>query len=232
MLPDDSNPMIRQLQHLTDFTLKNQMKINTKKTVLMTFNRCRNYDFQPEVYLDNQLLDVVETVKLLGIMISSDMKWKKNTDYILKSTYSKLWMLRRIKEVGGSIEDMLDVYCMQIRCLCEIGCAVWNGGLTKSDANRIEKVQKVALKIILGPEYRGYDEARERLGLELLSVRRQDICLKFAKSIEKSDKFASWLKQPVRITKTTPKYVLPFTRTKIYETSSLFYLTQLLNNNP
>ena len=159
------------------------------------------------------------------------MKWKKNTDFIIKRTYSKLWMLRRIQEVGGSIEDMLEVYCLQIRCICEIGCAVWNGGLTKSDSKRIEKVQKVALKIILGSTYRAYDEALERLSLPTLATRRYDICLKFARSIEKSDKFSSWFKAPVRKTKTTPKYILPTARTRIYETSPLFYLTQLLNSD-
>ena len=208
------------------------MKINTKKTALMTFNRCRKYDFQPEIYLENQLLEVVESAKLLGVIISSDMKWKANTDYILKRTYSKLWMLRRIKEVGGSLEDMVRVYCLQIRCLSEIACPVWNGALTQSDIKRIERTQKMALKIILGSEYRGYDEALDRCGLILLSTRRHDICLKFAQSIEKSQKFNSWLKKTVCQTRTSEKYNIPFTRTKIYETSPLIYLTKLLNSNP
>ena len=158
------------------------------------------------------------------------MKWKENTELIKKRTFSKFWMLRRIKALGGSIQDMLDVYLLQIRCLCEIACPVWNGALTKSDCKQIERIQKMALRIILGSEYDNYEAALERLDIETLEKRRKDICVKFAKSIEKSDKFSNWLQPTARATKTSVRYFIPHVRTKAYQTSPLIYLTELLNS--
>ena len=160
------------------------------------------------------------------------MKWQKNTEYIRKRTFSKFWMLRRIKALGGSVGDMLEVYLLQIRCLCEIACPAWNGALTKSGIKQIEKVQKMALKIILGVEYQNYDDALVKLNLETLEKRRMNICLKFAKTIEKSEKFINWLQPTGRATKSSVKYFIPHVRTRAYQTSPLIYLTELLNSNP
>ena len=60
------------------------MKINTAKSAIMSFHRSRKSDYLPETYLDNNRLDLIESTKLLGVMISSDMKWKENTEFIKK----------------------------------------------------------------------------------------------------------------------------------------------------
>ena len=126
---------------------------------------------------------------------------------------------------------MLDVYLLQIRCLCEIACPAWNGALTKFDIKQIERVQKMAFKIILGSEYDNYDTALVRLGLETLVKRRENICFQFAKSIENSDKFSNWLQRTERATKSSATYYIPHVRTRAYQTSPLIYLTGLLNSN-
>ena len=135
-----------------------------------------------------------------------------------------------MKEIGGSIEDMLDVFRLQIRCLPEKGCPAYNGSLTQKDIKGLEGIQKTALKIILGYNYKGYDNALAQLKLERLDVRRENICRKFAKKIEKSEKFSSWLLKAQRTTRTNKKYNLPTTRTDAYGRSPLFYLASLLNN--
>ena len=90
----------------------------------------------------------------------------------------------------------------------------------------------MALRIILGSEYDNHEAALERLDIETLEKRRKDICVKFAKSIEKSDKFSNWLQPTARATKTSVRvrYFVPHVRTKAYQTSPLIYLTELLNN--
>ena len=104
-LPDNKNPVIDQLNFILDFAKQNQMKLNIKKTNLMLFHRSRKYDFQPIISLEDKQLDVVEESKILGVIISSDMKWEKNVNYIVKKFMKKLWMLRRIKQLGGTIEE-------------------------------------------------------------------------------------------------------------------------------
>ena len=59
-------------------------------------------------------------MRLLGLVISSDMKWTANTDFIVKRGFKKLWMLRRLKGLGADENELLDIYMKQIRCLLEL----------------------------------------------------------------------------------------------------------------
>ena len=65
---------------------------------------------------------------------------------------------------------------------------VWNSGLTKSQISELEKVQKVALKIILGDQYYSYELACNFFKIEKLSTRRLQLCTKFALKLYKSVK--------------------------------------------
>ena len=51
------------------------MRINYKKTKLMLFNPCWSLDFMPQLELGNDQLELVEEMKLLGVIMKSDMKW-------------------------------------------------------------------------------------------------------------------------------------------------------------
>ena len=58
------------------------MKINVEKTKLMIFNPSKTIDIHPVIEMDGTQLEIVENMKLLGVVITSDMKWHENTNYI------------------------------------------------------------------------------------------------------------------------------------------------------
>jgi len=97
-----------------------------------------------------------------------------------------MWLLRRIKASNLEPKIIIDFYLKEIRIVAEHGVAIWNCGLTKAQSHTTEKIQKIALKIILGDSYTTYDEARSIFGLKLLSERRNDICIKFALKLYQS----------------------------------------------
>ena len=65
--------MYSQILKTTEYANQNRMVINLKKTKLMVFNPSRNKDFLPEITVDSQQIEVVEQIKLLGLIISSDL---------------------------------------------------------------------------------------------------------------------------------------------------------------
>ena len=65
-----------------------------------------------------------------------------------------------------------DYYLKEIRVLAEQAVAVWNSGLTKGQVNDLEKIQKIALKIILEDDYRSYDLACNFFNLKPLTEQR------------------------------------------------------------
>ena len=58
---------------------------------------------------------------------------------------------------------------------------VWHSGLSIENENDLERVQKVACKLILKEKYRTYENSLFLLGLDKLKERREDLCLTFAR---------------------------------------------------
>ena len=68
-------------------------------------------------------------MKVLGVILTSDLSWKSNTKYITDRGYSKLWLLRRLKIIGANTKELTDVYNKQVRSILEYAVP---GGLEPS----------------------------------------------------------------------------------------------------
>ena len=192
-LPVEMNRMQESLTSLEEFTSKKLLKIKEKKTNLMKFNFSRSHDFPPELEIkgfDNQL-EIIKETKLLGVILTDDLKWSKNTEYICKRAYKQMWTLRRMKVLDVDPYIILDVYIKEIRSLLELAVPAWHSGLTVKQSGDIERVQKVALYIILSDTTTGncefsYDMALALLAIDPLQERRDTLCLSFANKTLKS----------------------------------------------
>ena len=98
--------------------------------------------------MDGHEIETVEEMKLLGLIVRNDLSWSSNTEEITKKGYQRLWMIKRLKKLGGSVESLTDVYCKQIRSVLEFGAPVWNSGINKEKVCDIERVQKSFLHIV------------------------------------------------------------------------------------
>ena len=209
------------------------MEVNKKKTKVMVFNPCKAWDFMPELSLNNQELEMMEEMRLLGVIVKSDMKWSSNTEHMLVKAYKRLWSLRRLKGMGATVEDLKDVYLKQVRSVLELAVPAWNGALTQADAKDIERVQKTALHIMLGGKYIDYRSALDTVGLESLVARREKLSLKFAKKAVKHPKHTKWFvpnTNTVNTRQEKEKFCPVYAKHKRFLTSPISYLTKLLND--
>ena len=101
-------------------------------------------------------------------------------------------MIRRLKELGASQSDLIEIYKSQVRSILEFAVPVWAGYITQAEKNQIERVQKCALAIIQNERYTSYTQALIDTKLEFLEDRRQDQISKFAKKSLKHTKFKNW----------------------------------------
>ena len=81
--PVENSRVYQQLVDNKNYAQQNDMKINYKKSKLMLFNPCTAIDFIPDFELEGNQLEIVEEMKLLGIIVRSDLKWGSNTEYIV-----------------------------------------------------------------------------------------------------------------------------------------------------
>ena len=189
------------------------MAINQAKTKVMIFNMTRMLQFPPELSLaENEILEVVEEAKVLGVILSSDLKWTKNTDYIIQKALKNMWVLRRMKNLGFDEQTLKDIYQKEIRSVLEFVVPVWTGALTDRDSVRIESIQKKVFKLILQHKYTNYQDACEQLKCDTLRDRRIKLCLKFSrKELKKEDSIFNKLEPKVKTRHTHKKIVQEFT---------------------
>ena len=97
----------------------------------MLFNTSNKNDFSPELNMDGVVLEVVKEIKLLGVVITNDLKWQQNILNITNKAYKILWILKRLKQMGGSNTVLINVYTKEVRSVIEYASIVWNSSLTQ-----------------------------------------------------------------------------------------------------
>ena len=184
-LPAANTKSQEYLDKIQNWTSQNKMLVNDEKCKYMIFNFTRKYQFSSRFYLNNIKLEELSECRLLGVVLTNDLSFEKNTESIVKSAYTRMIMLRKLSQFGISMSDMLNIYVIYIRSVVEQSCVVWHSSLTEEQHMEIERVQKVALRIILQDLYENYSNALAVTQLETLKSRRKLLCLRFAQNCTK-----------------------------------------------
>ena len=80
------------------------------------------------------------------------------------------------------------IYIQYVRSILEQSCVVWHSSITVENSLDIERVQRCAVRFILGKNYTTYEESLKKINLESLETRRARLCNKFAKNCLQNDK--------------------------------------------
>jgi hypothetical protein len=99
----------------------------------MMFNNCKSIDFLPAFSIDGHEIGLVEEMKILGVVITSDLKFSAYTKYMVVRAFKRIWMLRRLKNLGAKEEQLIYVYTKQVRSVLELAAPVWHFSLTLDD---------------------------------------------------------------------------------------------------
>ena len=76
----------------------------------MIFNFTDKYKFTTRLQMNNENIEVVNQAKLLGVIISDDLKWDENTKYLVKKAYSRMELLRKVASFTNSLADKKNIY--------------------------------------------------------------------------------------------------------------------------
>ena len=165
--------------------------------------------------------------------MTSDMKAHKHVQYILARATKRLFVIRRLKSAGCGTTDLIYVYISLIRSILETACPVFQPLLTEGDKDKIERIQKIVLKIILGDSYQSYEQACINVDLKTLESRRIQMCLNFGLKCLRNPKHETLFPRAPPISTIGHLQPLmfkePLCRTVRYEKSPVPYITKLLN---
>ena len=211
------------------------MKLNEKKTTNMIFNFTKDFQFTTDIKLKNVNLETTSQTKLLGAIITNDLRWHENTKYIVKRANQKMKMLHKFAKFTNNKSHLMHIFKSQVRGVLEYCSTVWHSSLTVNDSNDIERVQKAAMRLIMGTKYQGYKEALKDMSLDSLEERRKKMALNFVKKSLKQKTF-SRLFPPTSnnhlMRKRNPeKYAVNSAKTERYRRSAVPFLQRLLNED-
>ena len=121
-----------------------------------------------------------------------------------------------------------------MRSILEFNSCVWHFNITQAEENDIERVQKIAIKVILNEHYEDYDQACQLLHTQSLQSRRVTLSLKFALQCLKNENHKHFFKprsSQYYTLRNLKSFEEPFCHSDRYKSSPLPYLTRLLNNH-
>ena len=221
------------LDKISKWTDDNLMELNAKKSKVMLVIDSKNYQFTTGLVMKDKVLDIVDEAKLLGTFITSDLKWNKNTDYLIKEANKRMRLLHAASKFVKDRRVLTLLYYTHIRCRLEQSAVLWHSSLTIKNIVDLERVQKAALRVIIGHGYDSYSQTLKSLNIETLFERRERLCLRFAKKSLNVENFKhlfpSYKNDHNMKTRYSPKYEQSKTSSNRYKISTIPHLQRMLN---
>jgi hypothetical protein len=82
------------------------MKSNVRKTKSMIFNFSKKHKFTTKLTVNNDRVEIVMEAKLLGTIITDDLKWNKNTKEIVRKAYQRMQLLNKAAHFTSAKGDL------------------------------------------------------------------------------------------------------------------------------
>ena len=223
-----------QLEKINQWTKEKKMKLNIKKTKTMLFNFSKKYQFTTNLNLMDEDIEMVRETKLLGTILTDQLSWDRNTEELTKKCYKRMQLLNAAAAFTSNRAELKDIYLTYIRSIAEQSAVVWHSSLSGKNRQDLERIQKVAVRIIMGRNYKNYSQSLKALRLDTLEKRRDILSLRFAKNCLKNEKMKNLfpIKKSENNMKTRKKrkFQTKQINSKRYEKSALPFMTKMLNS--
>ena len=76
----------------------------------MIFNFAEKYKFTTRLQLKSKNIEVINSTRLLGTILSDDLGWDLNTAALVKKGNARMELLRRVASFGTPVEDLKIIY--------------------------------------------------------------------------------------------------------------------------
>jgi hypothetical protein len=134
------------------------------------------------ITINGNTIDVVRSVKILGVTLQSNLKWNERINNIVKKASQISYFLSQLKRAKLPSNDLVNFYVTCIRSLLLYSCQVFHFNLPEFLNIMLERIQKRALNIIYGYDV-PYSEALVMSKLHKLSDHRSYLCDEFFNKI-------------------------------------------------
>ena len=170
---DDLTSVQSDLLKLAKWSDEQLLQLNRGKCKYMIVSKKHRATLNTGVSLclGGTTLEEVECYKYLGVLVKNNLTWSDHIAGICSKAKQILGMLYRQFYNNSSPETLKQLYLSLVRPHLEYSCQLWDPYM-QQDINRLESVQKFALKLISHRWESGYEELISLVNIPKLSNRR------------------------------------------------------------
>ena len=143
---DDCVNLQRNIDLLTLWCNENKLDLNIKKCKVMTFSRLRN-NIKFTYSISGQTLDLVETMKDLGVHFDTKLKFIHHTDRIISKANRMLGFIKRMTSDFQNPKSFRTLYLTLDRPILMYASPVWSP-IYENNIKKLEKVQHKFLNFV------------------------------------------------------------------------------------
>ena len=78
----------------------------------MIFNFTNNFQFTTRNKLNNKNVEIIEKTKLLGTVITNDLKWGEKTVLLVKKANARMQLLRKFATFTNDKDELKKLYSL------------------------------------------------------------------------------------------------------------------------
>ena len=153
----------------------NHLTLNSNKCKVMLISRKRS-SLSLSFTLYGNVLEQVDSFKYLGVTISNNLKWSIHIGIVCAKARRMLGLIYRHFYANCNSASLLKLYISLVRPRLEYACPVWSPNSVTAIA-QVQRVQKLALKIVSGEWNTGYYDLLARFQIPTLERRRSELSL-------------------------------------------------------
>lgn len=182
---DDTYRFQAEIDKLYDWCIKNRLKLNTLKCVMLTFSRGGDKIVVNYILGDN-ILKRVNTYRNLGITVDETLTFKPHIESLVAACNSTLGFIKRTAGNKFNTDTLVTLFNTYVKSKLMFGIVIWYPD-TADDRDFIEGVQKRFTMLALREwpnannnySIRSYDVRRKSLNMDSIFHRYVSNCCVF-----------------------------------------------------
>ncbi|KAK2899377.1 hypothetical protein Q8A73_012506 [Channa argus] len=144
---NDESAYREEVQRLTAWCGANNQSLNVDKSKEMVVDFRREQSDHSPLIIDGSV-EIVKTIKFLGVHLADNLTWSVNTSSITKKAQQRLYFLRRLRKAHLPPPILTMFYRGTIESILSSCITAWFGNCTVSDRKTLQRIVRTAEKII------------------------------------------------------------------------------------
>ena len=177
----DSNPLQTAANYSSVWSSENSMILNAAKSTLITFTLRKTIHTESLVINDANIIEH-EKVKLLGVTFDQHLRFPSQGEAAIAKCRPAFHALVQLKRSGVASAGLALFYHSRIISILTYAASCWYPHTSNHDREKLEKYQRLCLRIIL-PNAARYEDRLAALQLPTLSALLEDICINYVSKL-------------------------------------------------